>query len=118
MRPGEQRAERMGGQIVGTDAGQRAYVGQRGSAGLREHNTVELLRERGVADRLDREALVHDGIYLRRQGSTQHVPITELTGRHVAIYGQQEVVKDLIAAWLARGGELQFEVADVELREL
>ena len=60
----------------------------------------------------------HDGIYLRHQGVTQHVPIASLVGRHVTIYGQQEVVKDLIAAWLDGGGELRFQVDDVALREL
>jgi p-hydroxybenzoate 3-monooxygenase len=96
----------------------RTYVEERVRAGLLEHNTVEVLRSLGVADRLDREGMVHDGIYLRREGVTQHVPITELTGRHVTIYGQQEVVKDLITAWLERGGELQFEVSDVVLHDL
>jgi p-hydroxybenzoate 3-monooxygenase len=96
----------------------RTYVEQRVRAGLLEHNTVELLRALGVAARLDREGLVHDGIYLRRQGKTLRIPITDLTGRTVTVYGQQEVVKDLIAAWLKRGGDLQFEVCDVTLDAL
>jgi p-hydroxybenzoate 3-monooxygenase len=95
------------------EARDRAYVEQRVRAGLLEQNTVDVLRGLGVAERLDREGLVHNGIYLRRQGRTQHVPMTELTGRHVTIYGQQEVVKDLTAASLERGGELLFEVSDV-----
>jgi p-hydroxybenzoate 3-monooxygenase len=93
----------------------REYVEQRVRAGLLEHNTVELLQELEVGDRLAREGLEHHGIYLRRQGRTEHLRITELTGRRITIYGQQEVVKDLIAARLERGGALQFEVADVEL---
>ena len=44
--------------------------------------------------------------------------MTELTGRHITIYGQQEVVKDLIAARLERGGKLHFEVSDVKLHDL
>jgi p-hydroxybenzoate 3-monooxygenase len=96
----------------------RDYVQERVRAGLLEHNTVTLLHELGVAERLRREGLRHEGIYLRRPGHTQRVAITELTGRHITIYGQQEVVKDLIAAYLERGGELHFEVADVTLGEL
>ena len=96
----------------------RAYVEQRVRAGLLEHNTVEVLRELGVADRLEREGMVHDGISLRHQGVTQHVPIASLVGRQVTIYGQQEVVKDLIAAWLGGGGELRFEVGEVTIHEL
>ena len=96
----------------------REYVERRVRAGLLEHNTVELLHKLGVGERLGREGLEHNGIYLRHQGHTYHVPMTELTGRHITIYGQQEVVKDLIAAWFERGGELHFEVSDVALRDL
>jgi p-hydroxybenzoate 3-monooxygenase len=96
----------------------RAYVERRVRAGLLEHNTVEVLRDLGVADRLEREGMVHDGISLRHQGITQHVPIASLVGRQVTIYGQQEVVKDLIAAWLGGGGELRFEVGEVAMHDL
>jgi p-hydroxybenzoate 3-monooxygenase len=97
------------------EARDRDYVEKRVRAGLLEQNTVDLLHELGVGERLAREGLQHDGIYLRREGRTQHIEIAKLTGRHVTIYGQQEVVKDLIAAWLERGGELRFEAADVVL---
>ncbi len=95
----------------------RDYVERRVRAGLLEQNTVDLLHALGVGERLAREGLQHDGIYLRREGRTQHIEIAKLTGRHVTIYGQQEVVKDLIAAWLGCGGELRFEVADVAVHE-
>lgn len=96
----------------------REYVEHRVRAGLLEHNTVQLLTDLGVADRLARECLGHDGIYLRREGRTAEVRMAELTGRSITIYGQQEVVKDLIAARLERGGQLLFEVDDVTLRDL
>lgn len=96
----------------------REYVEHRIRAGLLEHNTVELLTHLGVGERLARECLEHHGIYLRHQGRTEEVRMTELTGRRITIYGQQEVVKDLIAARLERGGELLFEVDDVALHEL
>ena len=96
----------------------RDYVERRVRAGLLEQNTVDLLHELGVGERLDREGLQHDGIYLRRQGRTQHIAIAELTGRHITIYGQQEVVRDLIDALLARGGQLHFEVADVAVHQI
>ncbi len=91
----------------------REYVEQRVRAGLLEQNTVDLMTELGVGERLRREGLEHNGIYLRRQGETQYVPIAELTGRHITIYGQQEVVKDLIAALIERRGDVRFEVSDV-----
>jgi p-hydroxybenzoate 3-monooxygenase len=100
------------------EARDRAYVEQRVRAGLLEQNTVDVLHDLGVADRLDREGLVHDGIYLRREGKVQHIDMAGLTGRHVAIYGQQEVVKDLIDARQAAGGPLLFEVGDVAAHDL
>jgi p-hydroxybenzoate 3-monooxygenase len=56
-------------------------------------------------------------VYLRLDGANHHMPMAELTGRHITIYGQQEVVKDLIAARLARGGAVLFEVSDVALHD-
>ena len=91
----------------------REYVEKRVRAGLLEQNTVDLMHELGIGERLGREGLTHDGIYLRRGGQTHHIEITKLTGRHVTIYGQQEVVKDAIAACLERGVEIRFEVSDV-----
>jgi p-hydroxybenzoate 3-monooxygenase len=87
-------------------------------AGVLEQNTVDLLTDLGVGQRLAREGLRHGGVRLRHQGRTQHVDIAGLTGRFLTIYGQQEIVKDLIAARLARGGELLFEVADVAVHDL
>ena len=110
--------QRHGIESVVLEARDRAYVEQRVRAGLLEQNTVDLLRELGVTERLDREGLVHDGIHLRFDGRTLDVPMAELTGRHVTVYGQQEVVKDLIAARLERGGALHFEVTDVALHDL
>ena len=110
--------ERAGIESVVLEARDRDYVERRVRAGLLEQNTVELLRELGVGERLDREGLVHEGIQLRREGRTHRVPITELTGRVVTIYGQQEIVKDLIEARIAHGGELHFDVEDVALHEI
>ena len=90
----------------------REYVEQRVRAGVLEDATVRLFRETGLAERLDREALVHEGIELRFEGAGHRIALTDLTGRSIWIYGQQEVVKDLIGARLAVGGEILFE-ADV-----
>ena len=107
--------DRRGIESVILERQSRDHVEQRVRAGLLEQNTVDVLRELGVAGRLDREGLVHHGIQLRRGGETRQIPITDLTGRVMTIYGQQEIVRDLIAARLERGGELHFEVADVVL---
>jgi p-hydroxybenzoate 3-monooxygenase len=94
----------------------RAYVEQRIRAGMLEHRTVELLRQVGLDERLRREGFVHDGFELCFGGTRYRIPMAELTGGHRAVmYGQQEVVKDAIAARLADGDPLLFEVEDVRL---
>ncbi|HSD76127.1 MAG TPA: FAD-dependent monooxygenase, partial [Solirubrobacteraceae bacterium] len=110
--------EREGIESVVLESRTREHVEHRVRAGLLEQNTVDLLHAVGVGDRLAREGLRHAGISLRHRGITQHVPITELTGRGVTIYGQQEVVTDLIAALLARGADLRFEVSDLRMWDL
>jgi p-hydroxybenzoate 3-monooxygenase len=93
----------------------REYVERRVRAGLLEQNTIDVLQSVGAGERLEREGLKHGGVYLRRPGHTQHIDMLKLTGRHIAIYGQQEVVKDLIAAWIERGGDIRFMASDVGL---
>ena len=100
------------------EARDRDYVQARVRAGLLEQNTVDLMRELGVAERLEREGARHAGMYLRRRGRTEYLDVVALTGRATTIYGQQEVVKDLIKAWLERGGEPHFEVRDVVLHDV
>jgi p-hydroxybenzoate 3-monooxygenase len=96
----------------------RAYVEKRVRAGLLEQNTVDLLRELGVDGRLNREGLEHNGIYLRYREENHYVDMATLTGRHITIYGQQEVVKDLTTALLDDGVEVRFEVDDVQLHDI
>jgi p-hydroxybenzoate 3-monooxygenase len=94
----------------------REYVEQRIRAGVLEQRTVDLLREIGVAERLEREGLPHDGIELQFGGERHRIDFPSLTGgRRITVYGQQEVVKDLIAARLDTGRPLLFEVGDVEV---
>jgi p-hydroxybenzoate 3-monooxygenase len=100
------------------EARDRAYVEKRVRAGLLEQNTVDLLHDLGVADRLDHEGLKHNGIYLRYDERNHYVDMAGLTGRHITIYGQQEVVKDLTQALLDRGITVLFEVSDVELHDI
>ena len=97
----------------------REYVEHRVRAGVLEQGTVDLLREYGLADRLEREGLVHHGIELRFDRRAHRIALSDLTGgRAITIYGQQELVKDLIAARLAAGGRIDFEVADVRLQDI
>lgn len=98
------------------EARSREYVEQRVRAGVLEQGTVDLFREMGLAERLDREALIHHGIELRFDGRGHRIALSDLTGgRAIFIYGQQEVVKDLIAARLEAEDPIRFEVDDVRV---
>ena len=97
----------------------REYCEARQRAGVLEDGSVALLRSAGLADRLDRQGLVHGGIYLQFDGQRRHVDFRDLTGgRTVTVYAQTEVVKDLIARRLADGGALEFSVTDTEVAGL
>jgi len=87
----------------------RGYAEARVRAGVLEHGAAELLRAAGVGGRMDREALVHRGIYLNFDGSRHHIDFHALVGRTILVYGQQEVVIDLIQARLDAGGDIRFE---------
>jgi p-hydroxybenzoate 3-monooxygenase len=101
------------------EARSREYVEQRVRAGVLEQGTVDLLVGTGLGERLRREGIVHSGIELRFGGEGHRIPMSDLTGgRAITIYGQQEVVKDLIGARLAYDGPLLFDTADVALHDL
>jgi p-hydroxybenzoate 3-monooxygenase len=100
------------------EARSQAYVEQRVRAGVLEHPTVQLLCESGVGERLLAEGLEHRGISLRFDRSDHHLDFVALTGRSITVYGQQEVVKDLIAARLDAGLPIRFGVGDVRLQAI
>jgi p-hydroxybenzoate 3-monooxygenase len=110
--------QRAGIDCVVLESRDRAYVEKRVRAGLLEQNTVDLLHELGVGERLAREGLDHTGVYLHFSERVFHVDMLRLTGRKITIYGQQEVVKDEIAALLERGVPVHFEVAGVAVHDL
>lgn len=92
------------------------YVQARVRAGLLEQNTVDILKNLGLADRLLKEGQEHHGVYLNFDGKRIRVPFGKLTGgRNITIYGQQEVVKDLTEAWVNGGETLLFETPALEL---
>lgn len=98
------------------EARSRKYVEERVRAGVLEQGTVDLLGDTGLGDRLRREGLVHHGIELRFGGRGHRIALSDLTGgRSIWIYGQREVVKDLIRARLEANATIHFEVDDVKL---
>ncbi|WP_339650393.1 4-hydroxybenzoate 3-monooxygenase [uncultured Maribacter sp.] len=94
----------------------REYVEGRVRAGLLEQNTVDIINDMGLGERMQKEGITHDGVYLSFDQERIHVPFAELTGgRQITIYGQQEVVKDLTDAWLEDGQQLYFEAGATKI---
>jgi p-hydroxybenzoate 3-monooxygenase len=97
----------------------KQHVIERVRAGVLEQGTVDLMTEVGVGERLAREGLRHDGLYLAFAGERHRIDLAALTGgRAITIYGQNEVVKDLIDARVATGRPLVFEADDVGVDEV
>jgi p-hydroxybenzoate 3-monooxygenase len=99
------------------EARSREYCENRIRAGLMEHDAAQLMRDIGLGERMDRIGLVHEGIVLRFDGRSHRIPVTELSGKQVMIYGQHEVVRDLIAARVAAQAGLLFETSDVAIHD-
>ncbi len=96
----------------------REHVIERVRAGVLEQGTVDLMIGAGVGERLKREGMRHGGIYLCFEGRRHRIDFEELTGgRCITVYGQNEVVKDLIAARCASGRPLHFEVEEVRIAD-
>src|SRR5215475_7062298 len=92
----------------------RQYTEERVRAGVLEQGTVDLLNELGLGERMMRQGLMHYGVELRFGGRGHRIDFAELTGgKGVMIYAQHEVIKDLVAARIARGGRVVFEAKDV-----
>jgi p-hydroxybenzoate 3-monooxygenase len=96
----------------------REYCEERVRAGVLEQGTVNLLNEMGVGERMRKEGLVHYGVNLRFSGRTHHIDFRELTGgRSITIYAQSEVIKDLLNAQLAAGGQILFETEETSIHD-
>ena len=97
----------------------RDHCEKRIRAGVLEQGSVDLLSAIGAGERLQREGIVHHGVELQFDGERHRIPLSELTGgAAIVIYGQTEVVKDLIAIRLDQGDPLLFCVGDVALHDL
>jgi p-hydroxybenzoate 3-monooxygenase len=97
----------------------RDYVVSRVRAGVLEQGTVDLMRDVGLGERLAREGMRHGGIHVAFEGRRHRVDLEGLTGgRAITVYGQHEVVKDLIDARVASGRPLLFEAEGVAVEGL
>ena len=93
------------------------YVLDRIRAGVLEMGAVEMLDRLGVGKRLHAEGLVHDGVEISYSAGRQRIDLTGLTGRHVVVYGQTEVTRDLMDAREAAGEKTVYEAEDVSVHD-
>jgi len=94
------------------------HVVERVRAGVLEQGTVDLMHDAGVAERLEHEGMRHEGIYVRFAGKRHRIDMAGLTGgRAITIYGQNEVVKDLIAARRSTARPLYFDSSAVTVHD-
>lgn len=87
-------------------------------AGVLEQGSMDILNESGVGERMRREGALHHGFEFAFGGERHRIDLTELTGRAITVYPQHEVIIDLVAARLAAGGDLRFEVSEVALHDI
>ena len=98
---------------------EREHVIERVRAGVLEQGTVDLMRQIGAAERLDREGLRHDGLYLSFRGERHHIDMAALAGgRAITVYGQNEVVRDLLDLRQATSRPILFGVANVSVHDV
>lgn len=95
----------------------REHVLGRIRAGVLEQGFVALMREAGVADRMDRECLIHDGTVLSYDNQRVRIDFTEHAHQPVVVYGQTEVTRDLYDARDSIQGQTLFEVENVVLND-
>ena len=105
-----QLLQRSGVDNVVLERRSREYVEQRVRAGVIEFGIANLIDDAGAGERLRREGLVHHGVEFRFERNAYRVPLSDLAdGKSITVYGQQEVVKDLIALRLQAGASLLFD---------
>ena len=110
---------RAGVDSVTVEIRSEAHVIERVRAGVLEQTTVDLLHEVGLGDRLAREGMRHEGVYIAFGGTRHRVDLAGLTGgRAITVYGQSEVVRDLLAARRGAGGRIVFDAEEVEIADV
>ena len=96
----------------------RAHVEGRIRAGVLETVTTDLLHRLGIDAGLNAQGMMEEGFNLADGERMIRIPITALTGKHVVVYGQTEVTRDLIDAAPERDLEIVFEAKEVALHDI
>ncbi len=110
--------QRAGIEAVVLERHTREHIERRVRAGVLEQGTVDWLNEAGLGERMRVEGLVHRSIRLGFEREHHRIDFADLTGRSITVYGQQELIKDLVRARLAAGAPIHFSVEALTLHEL
>ena len=114
-----QLLHRQGIDTVVLEQHSREYVLGRIRAGVLEHGFAALMREAGVAERMDREGEIHDGFFIAHDGIKERVDLKGLTGGNsVVVYGQTELTRDLYEGREKMGGIVIHNAEDVKPHDL
>lgn len=87
-------------------------------AGVLEQGTINVMAQLGLDSRLQKEGLTHDFVSLTDRDTLIKIPVRELTGKCVVVYGQTELTKDLMDAAPNRGVEIIYEAENVSLQDI
>jgi p-hydroxybenzoate 3-monooxygenase len=109
---------RAGVSSIVLEARSREYCEGRIRAGVLEAGTIDVLEGLGLGARMREIGLEHRGVEFRFDGASHRIPFYDLTGKSIMVYGQHEVVKDLIAARIAAGDPLEFEVSELAVNDV
>jgi len=94
------------------------YVLGRIRAGVIEQGTIDLLDEAGVGTRMHDEGLVHEGVLICIDGVRHRIPLKELTGKTLMVYGQTEITKDLMDGRAAAAAPTVYSAHDVAVHDI
>ena len=109
---------RSGVDVVVLERQRPEYVLGRIRAGVLERGTMEMLRQAGAGERMDREGLPNDGFHVGVDGELHHIDLKGLTGCSVMVYGQTELTRDLMELRQREGGVIHYGAADVQIHDL
>jgi p-hydroxybenzoate 3-monooxygenase len=105
-----QLLEREGIDSVVLERRSREYVQKRVRAGVIEFGVANFIESAGAGARMRREGLVHHGVEIRFERTSHRIALSELAGgKSIVVYGQQEVVKDLVELRTSVGAALLFD---------
>ena len=96
----------------------RSHVLSRIRAGVIEHGSIELLKDAGVGDRIEKEGIKHTGFDISSENRSFRVNLLSASGKSVSVYGQTEITLDLYKAQDNIGGKIFHNVENISVDDV